>query len=647
MISVILYGRNDNYGHNLHKRAALSLNCFAELLDAPDDEILFVDYNTPDDLPSFPESIRDTLTARARARLRILRVRPRLHRRFAARTPLPVLEAVARNVALRRANAANRWVLSSNTDMILAPPDGRTLTAIARGLPDRAHHIPRFELPQSLWESLDRGDPGTAMARAGEWGRTLHLDEVVTAAHPSILYDAPGDFQLLPRADLLRIQGFDERILLGWHIDSNIARRVFLLRGDSGDLAGAVHGYHCEHTRQVTPKHAPGRRMEELAAVTDALQTPFIPEQQAGWGLAGERVEEIRLHDGDSAYLRALRGVIGGPLPAPGRLAYTEETRDRTGYDPRHVLPFLMDALVSCPRDLELGWFGSRRDLLELAAAAWRTLGFARRIRVAGPAAWLGRNPPDGAAWAPAAEVIVRAQACVFDFGAQDAGDAVALHFVATGLRSLAAADATRGAEPCRVIAVNAVNSRFEGLVDSHVGVTLSPITTRIRQGFVFRPPNGTRDLLPALSAGDAGRRTADRGAIEILAGRPGCVCFGPYIDLRPGDWLLELEVDADLIPPGEPPLALEAVSGETMLGHRRIGEAELRGRLLALQFSVPAALADAVLNLRAEFRLHSDGRTHGFIRRATLRHRAAPVAPAGPPTRWLGRAARALRGGG
>ena len=76
MISVILYGRNDNYGYNLHKRAALSLNCIAEVLTDPSDEILFVDYNTPDDFPTFPEAIQDTLTIRAREKLRIFRVRP-------------------------------------------------------------------------------------------------------------------------------------------------------------------------------------------------------------------------------------------------------------------------------------------------------------------------------------------------------------------------------------------------------------------------------------------------------------------------------------------------------------------------------------------------------------------------------------------
>ncbi len=32
MISVILYGRNDSHGYNLPKRAAISINCIAEML---------------------------------------------------------------------------------------------------------------------------------------------------------------------------------------------------------------------------------------------------------------------------------------------------------------------------------------------------------------------------------------------------------------------------------------------------------------------------------------------------------------------------------------------------------------------------------------------------------------------------------------
>jgi len=129
LLSVIVHGRNDTHGHNLHKRVALSLNCIAQLL-AQDDEIIFVDWNTPDELPTLIEAIADKLTQACRQHLRILRVRPRQHRRFSQLTHLPVLDAVARNVAIRHCRESSRWVLSTTTDVILAPagerepPDG-------------------------------------------------------------------------------------------------------------------------------------------------------------------------------------------------------------------------------------------------------------------------------------------------------------------------------------------------------------------------------------------------------------------------------------------------------------------------------------------------------------------------------------------
>src|ERR1700730_10784928 len=111
MLSVILYGRNDSYGYNLHKRAAISLNCISEVLTDIDDEIIFVDYKTPDDFPTFPEAIGDTLTDRTKKLLRILRVRPHQHAPFRPLTKLVALEPIARNVGIRRSNPDNRWIL--------------------------------------------------------------------------------------------------------------------------------------------------------------------------------------------------------------------------------------------------------------------------------------------------------------------------------------------------------------------------------------------------------------------------------------------------------------------------------------------------------------------------------------------------------
>lgn len=169
MISIVVYGRNDSHGYNLHKRAALSLNCMAEVLTDPSDEIIFVDYNTPDDFPTFPEAIRDTLTPEARRRLRVLRVRPSVHARYRSRTHLVVVEPLARNVAVRRSNPDNRWILSTNTDMIFTPLGGISLSELAGGLASGYYGIPRFELPETLWESLDRNPPHMMIPTVMEW----------------------------------------------------------------------------------------------------------------------------------------------------------------------------------------------------------------------------------------------------------------------------------------------------------------------------------------------------------------------------------------------------------------------------------------------------------------------------------------------
>jgi len=145
MISVILYGRNDSHGYNLHKRAAISLNCIAEMLSDADDEILFVDYNTPNDLPTFIEAIYDTLTSKAKSRLRVFRVRPELHARMVERTHLSALEPHSRNIAIRRSNPRNRWILSTNTDMIFQGRENiASLADAVRDLPDGQYIVPRF-----------------------------------------------------------------------------------------------------------------------------------------------------------------------------------------------------------------------------------------------------------------------------------------------------------------------------------------------------------------------------------------------------------------------------------------------------------------------------------------------------------------------
>ena len=376
MLSIVVYGRNDSHGYNLHKRAAISLNCLAEMLGDVEDELIFVDYNTPDDLPTFPEAIADTLTARARARLRILRVRPQLHRRFQQRTHLAALEPVARNVAVRASNPANRWILSTNTDIVLVPRTVPRLAEAVGDLPAGFYHTARFEIPEGLWESFDRADPIGTIAAVRALGISARLNEVVYGSDP-ILYDGPGDFQLALRTDLFAIDGFDERMILGWHVDSNLAKRLALKRGPVASMIDHVFCYHCDHTRQATSTHRRDRLENDPVFFIDQVTRPDLPEQREHWGCAGEAIEEVRLPEGGFGCYRRMLGAVVAPLDAPfSETRYTAASYDDYRYDARHVLPFLADLLSSYPRGLRLGWCGVRRDMFDLARQAWRHLGF-------------------------------------------------------------------------------------------------------------------------------------------------------------------------------------------------------------------------------------------------------------------------------
>ena len=369
MISIIIYGRNDSYGYNLHKRAALSINNFAELLSDPDDEILFVDYNTDRGLPAFPVAIADTLTADALSRLKVFSVTESMHQGLNVSTHLRTIEPIARNVAIRRSNPRNRWILSTNTDIILVPREGQNLTEIAKGLDDGIYGIPRFELPEGLWESLPRTNPGKVIKTVGDWGHRYSLNQV-TYSHEPHVFDAPGDFQLMLRQDLFDIDGFDESMVLGWHVDSNIAKRMSFIRGTTQDLSHAIAAYHCDHTRVETPMHKAGARSNSILKYIDLVKTPQIPSQRDEWGLAKSSIRAQGLSSRIPSTIERVLDEAVNLLPQAG---LTARNYNPTGYDSDEpadsaLAPFLIDFFCGQSKDVQVLWVGSTDELLGILA---------------------------------------------------------------------------------------------------------------------------------------------------------------------------------------------------------------------------------------------------------------------------------------
>jgi hypothetical protein len=383
MISLIVYGRNDAHGYNLHRRAALSLNCIAEVLTDPEDEIVFVDYNTPDELPTFVEALADTLTDRCLGLLRVLRVPAAIHeQRFAARTHLPAIEPVARNAAVRRANPSNRWLLSTNTDMIFLPHSDRSLSEICGELPDGFYGLPRFELPEWLWERLPRSDPDRAMAEIERLGPGLRLDEP-TVSNEWIRFDAPGDFQLILRDDFLAIDGLDEEMLLGYHVDSNLSRRMLFHRGSIESLGESLAGYHCNHNREPTVYHGTGKVANDLERFVVTIDRPELPAQRDTWGLVDEALEEVAVRErAGSQFATTLAAAIpdtAGPrTPSDAARVPYELT-----YDSGHVLTFVADSLAVSSSDATIGYVGANPVLERMLAEVVPQLGFEDPLQVA------------------------------------------------------------------------------------------------------------------------------------------------------------------------------------------------------------------------------------------------------------------------
>lgn len=379
MISIVTYGRNDNYSFNLVKRIAFSFNCLAEVL-TEEDEILFVDYNTPGHLPSLPESIWDTLTDKALNLVKVIRISSDLHQMIKRDSPLPILENVSRNAAIVRSNPANHWILSTNPDVLLVLSSRwQNLDDLLRSVQDSFYEMPRMDIPESVWSALDRAKPSANIRLLRDW--LISHGAAIAETSPDwqyqkyILFDAPGDFQLAPREYFFRMRGFDEAMNKYFHSDSNLAKRMWMLNGGRTDhLLGNLWVLHQDH-------YLSGEWAKTVTGIVHNDLSTYVADQNKieangpNWGLQDVQLPMFSLCERitrERASFSHPPATVNGELPMSQEVDWRTESLYRLcHYQPEVVALYLRETLRVTPPDSLILYVGQNARMFELIRGMW------------------------------------------------------------------------------------------------------------------------------------------------------------------------------------------------------------------------------------------------------------------------------------
>jgi hypothetical protein len=343
MISIVVVGRNDNHGYNLSKRVSSSLNSMAQML-SEGDEIVFVDWNTPIGYPVMPVSIKDDLLPKTKSMLRIIRVPQTVHNLVSEGSNRALIEPLARNVGIRRASANSKWILSSNTDILFASPSGKNFREIFQNLEESLWLTYRFEIPEFVWDDLDRRNPESTSDRLLQWYRDgsilnrIRVDSTSGADFP--IPDGVGDFQLATKSLWDKSTGFPEEMKKGWHVDTRLSLQMGRISFNRPQLISEsdLVIFHQNHLRNSTAYHG----ASETNALSEVVK-PYI--NSSSWGLFENVLEEIDLNTQHKDIFKSTSGTQRDNFRATLKTSDLGDMSKNLDYDLARTRIFLADEI--------------------------------------------------------------------------------------------------------------------------------------------------------------------------------------------------------------------------------------------------------------------------------------------------------------
>ncbi|MEO8605801.1 MAG: hypothetical protein ABI629_24745, partial [bacterium] len=219
-VAAVIVSRNDDYGGNLHERAAYALRSALGTFD----KVLYVDWASPS-----TDLLHDIGHRLPRSgKLSLVRVDPAHAAQLVRHDPEAqrCCEVLGRNIGLRRLVAEGfDYIVSSNIDIVF--PGAEPLRAFVRQrlAANRMVTVARRDVPLDDVRRLDSDDP-LAVSRALQAERPAYRQRGAYECDAFSLIDACGDFQIAPRRVWEAIRGFEQRLIYRLFSDTGVQAKA-------------------------------------------------------------------------------------------------------------------------------------------------------------------------------------------------------------------------------------------------------------------------------------------------------------------------------------------------------------------------------------------------------------------------------------
>jgi hypothetical protein len=209
--SVILASRNDNYGGNLHKRTTMALTSLIE----HHDEVIFVDWKTKNG-EGVISNIKNNLPHTNK--LKYIQVpKELLLEKYPHLANYTMIESISRNIALRRTQ--NDYVISTNIDIVTTPLNNSALQE------NVFYTVPRRDVEESLHLSFN--DYESLYNHLSTNRDSFRAKErIENDSDKWSLINCCGDYQIGHINVWNQMKGFEESVLFGCGIDTNVMKKA-------------------------------------------------------------------------------------------------------------------------------------------------------------------------------------------------------------------------------------------------------------------------------------------------------------------------------------------------------------------------------------------------------------------------------------